>query len=203
MARAQCQRCERPLHFCICRHLEPELACCELLILQHPDEVKHPLNTARIARLGIKNCTVLIGEDFTENPQLQAILEQKLCCLLFPHDEALLPSEYQKHHGQPDVCILLDGTWRKARKILHLNPQLHALPWITLPEALESSYRIRKTPNQSALSTIEAAVCLMRELSGDSSAHQHCLDSFQAMIDRQIEAMGRDVYEKNYSKQSN
>ncbi|MGI9280842.1 MAG: tRNA-uridine aminocarboxypropyltransferase [Endozoicomonas sp.] len=202
MARAKCQRCERPLQFCICRDLQPEPACCELLILQHPDEVKHPLNTARIANLGIKNCTVLVGEDFTDNPQLNIILEQKQGCLLFPHDEALQPTEYQTLHGQPDVCIVLDGTWRKARKLLHLNPQLHTLPWISLPETQASSYRIRKTPNQSALSTIEAAVCLLRELSGNPIAHQNCLDSFQAMIDRQIEAMGRDVYEKNYRNRS-
>ncbi|WOG29268.1 tRNA-uridine aminocarboxypropyltransferase [Endozoicomonas sp. 8E] len=202
MARAKCPRCERPLRFCICQHLQPEQACCEVLILQHPDEVKHPLNTARIARLGIENCKVLVGEDFSENPHLKILLENKKSCLLFPGDEAFQPSEYQKIHGLPDVCILLDGTWRKARKILHLNPQLQSLPRISLPENLESRYRIRKSPHQSALSTIEATVCLMREFSGDPMVHQICLDSFRAMIDRQIEAMGRYVYEKNYRNRS-
>ncbi|WP_257287252.1 MULTISPECIES: tRNA-uridine aminocarboxypropyltransferase [unclassified Endozoicomonas] len=202
MARAQCQRCERPLQFCICQDLQLEQACCELLILQHPDEVKHPLNTARILKLGIKNCKILVGEDFNENPHLKILLENKKGCLLFPGDGALQSSEYQKIHGLPDVCILLDGTWRKARKILHLNPQLQSLPWISLSENLESSYRIRKTPHQSALSTVEAAVCLMRVFSGDPRVHQNCLDSFRTMIDRQIEAMGRDVYEKNYRNRS-
>ncbi|WP_062267162.1 tRNA-uridine aminocarboxypropyltransferase [Endozoicomonas arenosclerae] len=203
MARAKCPRCERPLQFCICSNLQPEPACCELLILQHPDEVRHPLNTARIAKLGIQNCTVLIGEDFTDHAQLNHLIEHKKVCLLFPDDQALLPSEHQKNHGQPDVCIVLDGTWRKARKILHLNPHFHALPFISLPEQQQSSYRIRKVPGPSALSTIEAAVCLLRELSGNPQVHQNCLDSFNAMIERQIEAMGREVYEKNYRNRSN
>ena len=46
----------------------------DLLILQHPKETRHPLNSARIAQLGIRNCEILVGEDFTENDRLQNLL---------------------------------------------------------------------------------------------------------------------------------
>ena len=198
MARAECPRCKRPPTSCYCQDLREETACMDLLILQHPKETRHPLNSARIAQLGIHNCEILTGEDFTEVNRLHDLIKEKKACLLFPSPEAQSTSEYLVRNEKPDLCILLDGTWRKARKIYYLNPVLQALPAISLLDSGRSEYKIRKSPSEKALSTIEAAVALLREVGNNKQAHQHCLDAFDKMISLQIDAMGRDVYKHNY-----
>ena len=62
MSRARCERCARPLNHCLC-HLIPQLPSrTRVLILQHPDEVGHALNTARLAALGLENAELRVGD---------------------------------------------------------------------------------------------------------------------------------------------
>ena len=170
------------------------------LIIQHPSETRHPINSARIADLGIRNCEILVGEDFSDSAALKERLANRQACLLFPSENALTINSYVAERGKPDLCIVLDGTWRKAKKIYFMNPVLQSLPAVTLSETHTSTYTIRKSPGEGALSTIEASVAFLREISQDEKSHQNCLDAFNRMINRQIEAMGADTFKKNYSK---
>ena len=56
-------------------------------MLQHPSEVNHALNTARLAALGLKNAELIVGEVFEDLP---ALLNQSgyQARLLFPADDA-------------------------------------------------------------------------------------------------------------------
>ena len=72
MPRPQCPRCTRPAERCLCA-LIPRLASrSRILILQHPSEVKHALNTARLAALGLCNAELLVGEVF----EVSLVLDQ-------------------------------------------------------------------------------------------------------------------------------
>ncbi|WP_299728371.1 tRNA-uridine aminocarboxypropyltransferase [uncultured Endozoicomonas sp.] len=199
MPRPTCPRCTRPLNQCFCQSLREETACMDLVILQHPTETRHPLNTARILELGIKNCSIFIGENFEDNAELQAALKGRKTYLLFPGDDAIT-SEEALEQGKPEVLIVLDGTWRKARKIYFTNLWLQALPCIALKDLPASNYRIRKAPGKESLSTLEATVALLREAGNDSQAHEPLLNAFDQMINQQISAMGQSTYQKNYSK---
>ena len=200
MARIECPRCLRPVSACYCQSLHPEPACTDLLIIQHPSETRHPINSARIADLGISNCEILVGEDFSDSHRLKERLANRQVCLLFPSEDAITTTSYVADNGKPDLCIVLDGTWRKAKKIYFLNPILQSLPAVTLSETHISNYTIRKSPGAGALSTIEASVAFLREISQDKECHQNCLDAFSGMIKRQIEAMGAVTFKRNYSK---
>ena len=94
--------------------------------------------------------------------------------------------------------IVPDGTWRKARKLLHLNPGLASLPRATLPEGLVSRYRLRKAPTPGALSTLEAIVTALNLLEGDGR-FDALLKPFDAMIEAQIAAMGAEVFQRNHA----
>ena len=200
MARIECPRCQRPVNTCYCQNLQPETASTDLLIIQHPSETRHAINSARIASLGISNCEILTGEDFTHSEGLTEKLAGRHAVLLFPSDNALATAEHSSNHGKPELCVILDGTWRKAKKIYYLNPVLQQLPAVTLSGVHTSAYTIRKTPGAGALSTIEATVAFLRELNEDEHCHQNCLDAFHLMISRQIEAMGEDIFKKNYAQ---
>lgn len=200
MARIECPRCQRPINTCYCQNLHPEAASTNLLIIQHPSETRHAINSARIASLGISNCEILIGEDFTHSQELAERLAGRHAVLLFPSDNALTTTEHISNNGKPELCVILDGTWRKAKKIYYLNPVLQQLPSVTLSEHQTSAYTIRKTPGAGALSTIEATVAFLREFNKDEYCHQNCLDAFHLMINRQIEAMGEEIFRKNYAQ---
>ena len=166
-----------------------------MLILQHPDEAKHALNTARLAALGLCNCKLLIGEQFAQlaeclnDPAYQA-------CLLFPGEGAQPLSTVKQQiataGARPLLLVVPDGTWRKARKLLYLNPLLAALPRLTLPEGLHSRYRLRKAPMPGALSTLEAIVTALNALESMQTFEQ-LLKPFEALIEGQISAMGADT----------
>jgi len=58
----------------------------------------------------------------------------------------------------------LDGTWRKVRRLLHLNPWLNDLPHIALTPQQPSGYAIRASQQRGGLSTIEAGVSALQWL---------------------------------------
>lgn len=195
MSRRRCSRCARPPSHCLCA-LVPRLSSrTRVLILQHPAEASHALNTARLAALALENGELRVGESFPElaAPPAHGIYRS---CLLFPGAEAVPLAELAQD-GRPLQLIVPDGTWRKARRILHLNPPLAALPRVALPEGLSSRYRLRKAPMAGALSTLEAIVCALNILEG-AGRFDAMLQPFEALIEGQIAAMGEAVYRRNH-----
>jgi DTW domain-containing protein YfiP len=166
-----------------------------VLLLQHPSEVNHALNTARLAALGLNNARLIVGEVFEDLPGL---LDQPgyQARLLFPSDDAQ-PLQAYTPVDQPLLLVVPDGTWRKARKLLYLNPLLAALPRVTLAEGAISRYRLRKAPGPGALSTVEAIVLALQTLEAPTS-FEPLLRPFEALIDGQIAAMGQETFRRNH-----
>lgn len=195
MARARCERCQRPENHCLCALIPALDSRTRVLILQHPSEVNHALNTARLAVLGLNNAQLVVGEVF-ENLQELLNLPGHQPRLLFPGDDAQ-PLIASAKAPLPTLLVVPDGTWRKARKMLHLNPLLAALPRVTLNDAPVSRYRLRKAPGPDALSTLEAIVHALHTLEPQNS-FEALLKPFDALIDGQIAAMGEQTYQRNH-----
>lgn len=197
MSRVRCPRCERPLTHCLCAlipHLDNRT---RVLLLQHPSEVGHALNTARLAVLGLANAELLVGEDFSGLD-----LSTWDARLLFPGESAVALADLAARPvDKPRLLVVPDGTWRKARKLLHLNPGLAVLPRVVLPDGLSSRYRLRKAPAEGALSTIEAVVHALDALDAPQS-HTELLRPFEALIDGQIAAMGEETFLRNHGPRS-
>jgi DTW domain-containing protein YfiP len=166
-----------------------------VLLLQHPSEVNHALNTARLAALGLNNAELVVGEVFDD---LSALLNQPgyQARLLFPADDAQ-PLQAYTASEEPLLLVVPDGTWRKARKLLHLNPLLAALPRVTLAEGGVSRYRLRKSPGPGALSTVEAIVQALQTLEAPTT-FEPLLKPFEALIEGQIAAMGEETFQRNH-----
>ncbi|MBV4484131.1 DTW domain-containing protein [Pseudomonas sp. SWRI153] len=195
MSRPQCPRCLRPQTHCLCALIPSLDSRTRILVLQHPSEVNHALNTARLAALGLTNAELIIGEVFEDLP---ALLNRPgyRARLLFPADDAQPLQVYGKS-DEPLLLVVPDGTWRKARKMLHLNPLLAALPRVTLAEGGVSRYRLRKAPGPGALSTVEAIVQALQTLEAPAS-FEPLLKPFEALIEGQIAAMGEEVFQRNH-----
>ena len=197
MSRAQCSRCMRPQTHCLCA-LIPQLdSRTRVLLLQHPSEVSHALNTARLAALGLTHAQLRVGEVFDDLDQLinQPGYQARL---LFPGEDTQVLTAYElADKSLPLLLVVPDGTWRKVRKLLHLNPMLAQLPRVTLPQGAVSRYRLRKAPGPGALSTLEAIVQALEILEVPAS-FAPLLRPFEALIEGQIEAMGAETYERNH-----
>ncbi|MCG4454704.1 DTW domain-containing protein [Pseudomonas sp. MMS21-TM103] len=199
MSRPHCPRCSRPLDHCLCALIPRLSSRTRVLILQHPSEVRHALNTARLAALGLSNAELRVGEVFEDLPALLAQTGYR-ACLLFPGEQAQpLPQFATQLDGLPALLIVPDGTWRKARKLLHCNPLLAALPRVTLMDGLESRYRLRKAPMPGALSTVEAVVSALDILEAPAQ-FDALLKPFEALIEGQIEAMGAETFRRNHQR---
>ncbi|MFL1415957.1 tRNA-uridine aminocarboxypropyltransferase [Pseudomonas fildesensis] len=195
MSRSQCTRCLRPFTHCLCALIPNLDSRTRVLLLQHPSEVNHALNTARLAALGLNNAQLVVGEVFED---LATLLNPPgyQARLLFPADDAQLLQAYAPD-DQPLLLVVPDGTWRKARKLLHLNPLLAALPRVSLAEGAVSRYRLRKAPGPGALSTVEAIVQALQVLEAPTS-FDPLLRPFEALIEGQIAAMGEEVFQRNH-----
>lgn len=195
MPRIHCPRCQRPQSHCLCPLIPHLDSRTRVLLLQHPSEVNHALNTARLAALGLGNAELIVGEVFEDLPRLLNPPGYR-ARLLFPGDDAQ-PLQAYAASDEPILLVVPDGTWRKARKLLHLNPLLAALPRVTLAEGGVSRYRLRKAPGPGALSTVEAIVQALQTLEAPAR-FEPLLRPFEALIEGQIAAMGAATYQKNH-----
>ncbi len=192
--RSTCACCMRPTKACICAFATPVTSALQLLILQHPLEVANAKGTARLLQLSVAGSVLAVGEQF-EAAQLETLLYAggRIPLLLYPDaagERALgLPAPpplaatvlAQAHTLR---LVLLDGTWRKSRKMLYLNPLLHALPRVVLRATPPSHYLIRKAHAPDQLSTLEAACYALGQLEGDDARFAALLDGMDRMVAR-------------------
>jgi len=178
MARNLCLQCQRPIKACICSFICGVNNKIPVLVLQHPTEVKQSKGTVALLQRSLISCQVLIGEDFSENEELNVILSQHQTLLLYPGEKAQelalkvngIEHEYnQINEIKPLLLIILDGTWKKAYRIFMLSKNLHSLTQVFLPDSLanKGQYLIRKVAKRNALSSLEATCYALALLEGE------------------------------------
>ena len=193
--RAVCADCERPLKTCLCDVIVTMSCSYRVVILQDVKEAKHALSSAPILEKSIEGAVCIVGEHFDPDELLGAAWRED-ALLVFPSEDALTIEKVICRNFKN--IILLDGTWRKVARLIHLNPWLSELPCMAIQPEMASQYKIRKSPREDGLSTIEAAVAVLNGVSPEQD-YSAILPAFYKMIDLQIEAMGLATYQKNYS----
>ena len=187
--RAACATCLRPQSTCICRWITPLASRVELLILQHPLEVANAKGSARLLHLSLLGSVLVAGESF-DQCALHALLHAggRTPLLLYPElNDAGAPARAPASPADPSALrlVVLDGTWRKSRKMLHLNPLLQSLPRLALHGMPASHYRIRKAHAPDQLSTLEAAAYALMRLDGGAPGYQALLAAFDGFVAQQ------------------
>ncbi|MBU0536857.1 MAG: DTW domain-containing protein [Gammaproteobacteria bacterium] len=192
--RAVCSRCERPLKTCLCDVIVTMSCPYRVVILQDVKEAKHALSSAPILEKSIAGAIRIVGDHFDPDALVGPTWREDTL-LVFPSDDVLTTELVLSKKFKN--LILLDGTWRKVARLIHLNPWLSELPCMAIQSEMASQYKIRKSPREDGLSTIEAAVAALNGLSPEQD-YSAILPAFYKMIDLQIEAMGPVTYQKNY-----
>lgn len=192
-----CDRCRKVLSHCICADADVMCNTLPVWILQHPDEYRHPLNTAVIAQAFLSRCRLWTGLDFSvHNPlcrQLATRFEHTY--VLYPAPDAPVLGRDLSMQALPDMSMLLvlDGTWRNTRELLHRNPRLNRLRKVTLDSGASGAYHLRKSQRQDGLSTLEAVTHALESWEGCPGRYQPLRDVQQKMQARQLARMPADV----------
>ena len=185
-SRVVCTRCRRPESVCYCRHVTSIETTTRVVLLQHPRERDVPIGTARMAALCLPNAELHVGVRWAGSAALTRALSDpaRPAVLLYPGEGAIDVASHPP--PGPVTLVVVDGTWWQARKVIRENPELATLPQYTFTPPTPSEYRIRKEPDATCVSTIEALVHVLGVLEGDRKRFHALLAPFRAMIDAQI-----------------
>jgi DTW domain-containing protein YfiP len=194
MPRKTCPNCQRPLPVCYCSALVQVANTTKVLIIQHPLEHKHPFNTGRMAHLCLSNSELIVAETLSAD-ELASILNTPSALLYpslpwLPNTPEIKPQTKQSaDNSNIQQLIVIDGTWNKSKKILHLHPALQQLPRLQLKGNLSSNYQIRKTTVANGLSTLESIVKALNTMEPNGE-FEAMLQPFERMIAMQGQIRG-------------
>ncbi|MBR9912167.1 MAG: DTW domain-containing protein [Gammaproteobacteria bacterium] len=183
MPRPLCPGCQLPLARCYCDLAIPVASAVEVIVWQHPSEANHPKGTAALLNRCLGNCQMLVAEQLSE-AQFERFSGpgERQTWLLFPGSDAAPTGAVPM--ASSVRLLVLDGTWRKARKLMHLNPWLQQLPRLALAPIGASEYTIRKSEQPHQLSTLEATCQAINLLERDSTLTAPLLNAFQHYMRR-------------------
>lgn len=166
----RCQNCRLSVKFCLCsqRVLLPSQA--GFLLLMYDTEVLKPSNTGKlIADLIPDTYAFLWSRTQTESALLELLTSEKWQpYIVFPAEYAnenqqVFHQQLPQNTTKRPLFILLDGSWREAKKMFRKSDYLQSLPILSIdPQVLISEdylpkYQIRNSVKKNQLATAEVA----------------------------------------------
>ncbi len=197
----RCDLCRLAQQYCIC-DIAPDQSSVTtkagFLLLMYDTEVLKPSNTGKLIADLIPDTFAFLWSRTTKNDELLAVLDDEKWqpFVVFPQEYA---DENRQVHTRKVVCdkgkrplfIMLDGSWREAKKMFRKSPYLDKFPLVSFdpkvfiennlspntehsPVGENSRYTVRKTELEHQFSTAEVAARVL-EMSGEIN-NAHWLD---------------------------
>ncbi len=158
----------------------------------HPFELNNAKGTARALCLSLSQGTLWVGETVEELAELKLQLQQgpQPVYLLYPDDNAIMVEQTDQSFAIGQLLVL-DGTWRKTLKLLHLHPWISNLPRLGFANPPSGDYQIRKASRDDSLSTLEATAYALEQLEQCNTAPLY--QAFDAIKQSQLAHMPAEV----------
>jgi DTW domain-containing protein YfiP len=172
----RCVRCHLPR--CVCDQIPRVETRLRITIVRHAAERTKMSNTAHFAKLAMPGCTIveygLRDQPFSD----EALPSGAGTYVLFPEEAASDPPV-----EPPERLIVLDGTWRQARRMRQRIGGLRGLPFLALPAPSAPRVRLRRPPHPAGMSTLEAIAAVVARYEGEERAAP-----LDALHDRVVDA---------------
>lgn len=195
----KCPDCWKAVALCLCSEIQTVSAQTQVLILQHPQEARNPLTSARLASATLLNSVHKVGLNWRSlSAALGAQAEAKNWAVLFlgtlKNSEKLpkVPFQVVTQKGAAvdpktiEGIVILDGNWKQSKTLWWRNPWLLKLKRIVLNPQIPSNWgALRKQPRPECLSTIESLSFTLHHL-GEKS--QVC-DALNSIFEKHVESM--------------
>ena len=175
--RQSCQQCHYPVNTCVCYAISQVNVPAKITIIQDPSETHHAKNTARVLALAIPSSQIIILDGTTAWPN-NLIKDKQRTVVIYPAENAQPIETFISPTGSPshthstavEHVILLDGSWRKTRKLWLSYPVLNECHILTFKAAPTTQYAIRKTTHTGSMSTLEACAYSLKQLFNTDTA---------------------------------
>ncbi|WP_317928751.1 tRNA-uridine aminocarboxypropyltransferase [Halioxenophilus sp. WMMB6] len=193
----RCPRCQ--LNRCICHHRQSHTSEIDFLLLMHRNEVLKPTNTGSLVADCFPANTWAATWHRTQPPaELLQLLDngRHRPLLLFPGE--LNPVFYEQpdtneHSDSRWLLVVIDATWKQARKMYLQSPWLQTMPTIRINAGHSAAYHLRQAVDGDQLSTAEAVAYGLDSLNQPASA-QH-LRHYFGIFNQHYLAMRRNLVE--------
>jgi DTW domain-containing protein YfiP len=136
-----------------------------VVIVRHHREINRSSNSGRLANLALPN-SVIIDHGVPDDREPTKLPPLDGAWLLFPAG----PPTLERPVPPPRQLIVLDATWSQARRMYRKLDVLRGLPTLRLPDAPVPTARLRTSPGEGRVSTIEAIARALRILEGEEAA---------------------------------
>jgi DTW domain-containing protein len=176
-----CRFCYLRLEYCICSELPRIDTKTEVIIIRHLVEARLTSNTGRLAALCLTNCRLL--EYRGDTPFEASSIDPLSSVLLYPGTEAPLSFV-------PQRLIVIDATFRQARRMYQRIPILHQTPQLALLAPAVAPMRLRVPPHPDGMSTIEA-IAYGLGIIEDPKLKLPLLDGYARFVERADRQRGR------------
>lgn len=168
----RCPYCQIEEHLCLCDY-QPDIESeARFLLLVSDSEIFKPSNTGRLIADSIKNTEVYLWSRTEPDERLiQTLSNPELFPIVVFPDEYVdskdrvitnLATEIHLENKQP-VFVVLDGSWREARRMFRRSPYLDSLPVLSVNPQKISEYLMRKSQNEQHLSTAEVSALVLKQ----------------------------------------
>ena len=184
----RCQGCHKNPKICLCGRIPPRPLAHRLIVYQHPVEIWRASNTAMLITGLYPSAQIVIRGEPQGEAYLDRLLAEPDCrpFVLFPEPGAREAGEIAAAgfpEGIRPLWILIDGSWRQARRMRRRLIRERAIPAVRLDPARESNYRVRRQRRAGNLATAEAAALLIGRLNGEASPDAALQDVFDEWIE--------------------
>lgn len=177
----RCPLCLLPVPDCICAAKPQASSRSAFCFVMYKGEAYKPTNTGRLIADVAPENFAFVWDRTQPDSELLALLQNPKYAPI-----VVFPQQY----SVPERCIdavdtgdkiplfiMLDGTWREAKKMFSKSPYLDAFPVLGIQPEQSSLYQLREAAHDHQLCTAEVGIAVL-ELAGDIQAGQDLADYF-------------------------
>lgn len=201
----RCESCLLLKRVCICSHKVECTAHARFWLLMHHNETFKPTNTGRLISDCIHGTESFRWSRTEPDPSfIEALSAPDIDpYIVFPEGEGYEGRmvEFEPKEGRVPVFIILDGTWRQARRMFRHSRYLDDIPVIQPTSSMPTAYRLRKASVPGQLCTAEVASQMLRQIGDVYSAD--LLSAYFTVFNEHYRAarMSRPLQEDTVEKQ--
>lgn len=160
----RCTRCLFQQRVCLCAQIPRIETQTRIVIIRHHLEKWRSSNSGRLAHMALVNSEIVEHGGAGGPVVLPPLLEGSW--LVYPEGE---PRQVAPE-PPPRQLVFLDATWSQARRMFRKISALRGLPILRLPDAPMRAARLRESPGEGRVSTIEAIARALRLIEGEGPA---------------------------------
>lgn len=162
----QCDKCGLEKNNCICSCYIDIKSKAEFWILTHENEFSRSTNTGRLIEYAVGTTKIFKWSRTNLPLELIKLINSNLydIYLIMAADRETEKTRIKKYSvsNKSTVFLILDGTWKEARKILRKSDYLNNLKILSLDIKEKSIYDLRRNSDSNHLCTVEVAIELFK-----------------------------------------